>query len=125
VSTAAPEPDDAVDEAAPDVAAAQEPQPWAFARYNLARGAILLVALGVFYLAGFRGLALLVVALLVSGAVSFAVLYRLRDAAGRNITRSYRRWSDRIDARAGAEDDDEDDSPDADTRPAAPTDPGA
>ena len=109
MSTRQPEPDDAVGAAAPEVADLAEPQsrPWAFARYNLARGAILLVALGVFYLAGFRGFALLIVSLLVSGAVSFAVLYRLRDAAGRNITRSYRRLSDRIDSRASAEDEDD------------------
>jgi hypothetical protein len=65
-----------------------------------------LVALGVFYLLGFRGLALLLVALLVSGALAFGLLWRLREDAGRSVRASYRRFSARLDARTDAEDED-------------------
>ena len=77
----------------------------AFALYNLARLGMLAVAFGVFYLVGLRGLGLVVAAFLVSGAVSYLVLYRVRVAASMNIGSSFRRLSDRIDKGSRAEDD--------------------
>lgn len=95
--------------AAPAQAAPATPEParpHAFLLYNLARLGLLVVALGAFYLAGFRGLALIVVALLVSGAVSYFALYRLRGAASSSFVGGWKRWNDRLEERTRAEDTD-------------------
>jgi hypothetical protein len=81
-------------------------RPHAFLLYNAARLAILAIAFGLFALVGFRGIALVIVSFLVSGAVSYAALYRLRGAATSGLLTSYRRISERIDERSRREDDD-------------------
>lgn len=107
----------AVDEQGPNqtepaapAAAPSEPvvaaRPHAFLLYNLARLGLLVVAFGIFYLAGFRGLALIVVALLVSGAVSYFALYRLRGAASSSFVGGWKRWNDKLEERTRAEDTD-------------------
>ncbi len=92
--------------ARPEPGAPQPARPHAFLLYNLGRLVLLLVALGIFYLLGFRGLALVVVALLVSGAVSYFALYRLRGAAAVSFAGGWRRWNDRLEERTRAEDTD-------------------
>jgi hypothetical protein len=110
-----PEPTARVDGAvAPDAAAAgTEPaadeaavpqRPHAFLVYNLARLGIFVVSLGVLYLFGFRGVALVLLALLVSGAISVVALFKLRNAATASLGSSWRRLSDRIDRGAASED---------------------
>lgn len=85
---------------------AATPAAHAFLYYNVARLGLLAVALLVFYLLGFRDLALLLVAFLVSGAVSYVVLFRLRGSAQGSLFSAYRRMSDRIDEGSRREDDD-------------------
>ncbi len=87
-----------------DIAADESSRSHAFLLYNLARLALLVLAFAAFYLVGFRGLALIVVALLVSGAVSYFALYRLRGAAAVSFAGGWRRWNDRLEERTRAED---------------------
>ena len=77
---------------------------FAFLLYNLARLGLFLLALALFYLVGFRGIALIVVALLVSGAVSYVALYRLRGAASASLAHGWKSWNQKMEARASAED---------------------
>lgn len=81
-------------------------RPHAFLLYNAARLGMLVVAFGLFYVIGFRGLALLIVAFLVSGAVSYLALYRLRGEATSGLVSAYRKVNDRIEERARREDED-------------------
>lgn len=89
-----------------DEPAAAPARTHAFVLYNAARLGLLVIAFGLFYAVGFRGIALLIVAFLVSGAVSYLALYRLRGDATSGLLSAYRRVSERIDARARREDDD-------------------
>ena len=100
----APPPDDA--DLPPAQLVAAPAQAHAFLLYNVARLGILVVAFAVFYVVGFRGIALLIVAFLVSGAVSYLALYRLRGDAASGVVSAYWRINDRIDARSRGEDDD-------------------
>jgi hypothetical protein len=72
--------------------------------YNLARGGLLLICLGIGWLAGLRGLLLIVVALLVSGLLSWFVLTRQRVNMGMAIERTVGRSRERMAARTAAED---------------------
>jgi len=72
--------------------------------YNLARGALLLACLGLGWLAGLRGLLLVVVALLVSGVLSWFLLARQRVNMGMAIERTVGRSRERMAARTEAED---------------------
>jgi hypothetical protein len=100
----APPPDDVAGD--PELVGPAPVQAHAFLLYNAARLAILGIAFAVFALVGFRGIALLIVAFLVSGAVSYLVLYRLRGDAANGLVSLYWRVNDRIDARSRGEDDD-------------------
>jgi hypothetical protein len=109
VSSSHPDPEPApppdADAGEPEAAGAA-PKAHAFLLYNAARLAILAIAFAVFALVGFRGIALLIVAFLVSGAVSYLALYRLRGDAASGLASLYWRVNDRIDARSRGEDDD-------------------
>lgn len=72
--------------------------------YNLARGALLAACLGLGWLAGLRGLLLIVVALLVSGALSWFLLARERMNMGVAIERTVGRSRERLASRTAAED---------------------
>jgi len=76
----------------------------AFVIYTAARAALLLACLGLGRLSGLTGPFLLIVALLVSGVVSWFVLRRQRIAMGGEVERRVNRLRDRIDQRAAAED---------------------
>ena len=101
---AAPPPDDAAGD--PETVAPAPVQAHAFLLYNAARLGILVIAFAVFYVVGFRGVALLIVAFLVSGAVSYLALYRLRGDAASGLVSLYWRINDGIDTRSRGEDDD-------------------
>lgn len=94
-----PPPEDAV-----PVAPAAPQRPHAFLVYNLARLAIFAAALGVLYLLSFRGVALVLLALLASGAISVVALFKLRGDATSSLGAAWRRLSDRIDKGAARED---------------------
>lgn len=79
--------------------------------YTSARILLFIVAAGIFYLIGARGLTLLVLALLVSGIVSLVVLSRARDRMSSSLSASLTgarsrlsEFSDRLDEGATAED---------------------
>jgi hypothetical protein len=72
--------------------------------YNLLRAALLAGCLGIGYLAGLSGLVLIVVALLVSGVLSWFLLTRQRVGMGLAIERSVERGRARMAARTAAED---------------------
>lgn len=81
--------------------------------YTSARILLFVVALGLLYLAGARGLLLAALALLVSGIASLVLLSRQRDAMSSSLTARLRgararasEFSQRIDQGAKAEDDD-------------------
>lgn len=59
-------------------------------RYTAVRLAIFLACLGVLYLVGLRGLVLFVVALLVSGLLSYPLARRQRDAMVRSYQQNRR-----------------------------------
>jgi hypothetical protein len=73
--------------------------------YTLARILLFAVALGLIYLAGARGVLLLALALLVSGAASYVLLSRMRDIMAGSISRRIDRVRSRIDEGSRAEDD--------------------
>jgi hypothetical protein len=73
--------------------------------YTAARILLFAVALGLIYLAGARGVLLLALALLVSGAASYILLSRMRDRMAGAITRRIESVRSRIDEGARAEDD--------------------
>ena len=73
--------------------------------YTTARILLFAAATGLFYLAGARGLLLLGLALLVSGAASYILLSRMRDSMAGAIGRRIDSVRSRIDQGARAEDD--------------------
>jgi Mn2+/Fe2+ NRAMP family transporter len=72
--------------------------------YTTARILLFVAATGLCYLAGARGLLLLGLALLVSGAASYVILSRQRDAMSGALANRLRTLRTRIDAGAKAED---------------------
>lgn len=74
--------------------------------YTIARILLFAVVLGLLYLVGARGLPLLGLAVLISGIVSFIVLYRQRDAMSGAITTRLSNFRERLDEGTRAEDDD-------------------
>ncbi len=90
-------------EAAPDALAAGPAHPVML--YTLARVALLAVTAGLLYLLGARSWLLLVLALLVSGLLSFIFLGKLRDAMSVRMDRRLTAARARREAAARAEDD--------------------
>jgi Mn2+/Fe2+ NRAMP family transporter len=72
--------------------------------YTTARILLFVAATGLCYLAGARGLLLLGLALLVSGAASYVMLSRQRDAMSGALVSRLRTLRARIDSGAKAED---------------------
>jgi hypothetical protein len=72
--------------------------------YTVARAGLLAVCLLLGWLAGLGGIVLVVVALLVSGALSWFLLQRQRLAMGVAVDRSVRTARGRLRARTAAED---------------------
>ena len=72
--------------------------------YTAARAGLLLICLVLGWVAGLSGPVLLVVALLVSGLISWFLLQRQRIAMGGVVERRVNRLRSRIDERAAAED---------------------
>lgn len=66
-------------------------------RYTAVRLVIFLACLGILFLVGLRGLLLLVVALLVSGLLSYPLARRQRDAMVRSFQQNRRPSGDRPD----------------------------
>jgi hypothetical protein len=76
--------------------------------YTVLRLLVLLVAWIALYLAGARGLLLPLLAIVISGVVSFILLSRHRDAMSAAITRRLDRARERLAAGTTAEDEDPD-----------------
>lgn len=74
--------------------------------YTTARILLFVAAGGLIYLAGARGILLIALALLVSGAASYVLLSRQRDAMAGALTSRVRSLRTRIDVGSKAEDDD-------------------
>ena len=74
--------------------------------YTAARILLFVAATGLIYLAGARGLLLLGLALLLSGAASYVLLSRQRDAMAGALSRRLASFRSRLDAGTRAEDDD-------------------
>ena len=74
--------------------------------YTTARILLFVAATGLIYLAGARGLLLLGLALVVSGAASYILLSRQRDAMAGALSRRLGSVRDRLDAGTRAEDQD-------------------
>ena len=74
--------------------------------YTAARILLFVAAAGLIYLAGARGLLLLGLALLVSGAASYILLTRQRVAMAGALSRRLGSVRDRLDAGTRAEDQD-------------------
>jgi hypothetical protein len=72
--------------------------------YNLCRLGLLLLCLGLGWIAGLRSIALIVAALFVSGVLSWFALRPQRIAMGAAVERSVSRSQVRFAARAAAED---------------------
>jgi Mn2+/Fe2+ NRAMP family transporter len=72
--------------------------------YTTARILLFVAAAGLIYLAGARGILLLALALLVSGAVSYIVLSRQRDAMSGALANRVRSLRSRLDTGAKSED---------------------
>ena len=73
--------------------------------YTAVRFVLFAVAVGLIYLAGARGLLLIALALLVSGAASYVLLSRMRDSMASSINRRIESVRSRIDEGSRAEDD--------------------
>ena len=73
--------------------------------YTAVRFVLFAVAVGLIYLAGARGLLLIALALLVSGAASYVLLSRMRDSMASSINRRIESVRSRIDEGTRAEDD--------------------
>ena len=73
--------------------------------YTTARILLFVAATGLLYLAGARGLLLLGLAVLASGAASYILLSRQRDAMAGALARRLHSFRSRIDAGARSEDD--------------------
>lgn len=76
----------------------------AFAVYNAARLGLLLLFGGILYAAGFRGLVLVLMALVFSGVASWFVLTRQRVQVSQALAGQVRLRRDRLAARTAAED---------------------
>jgi hypothetical protein len=74
--------------------------------YTTARILLFVAATGLIYLAGARGVLLLGLALLVSGAASYILLSRQRDAMAGALTRRLTSVRSRLDAGTRVEDED-------------------
>jgi hypothetical protein len=74
--------------------------------YTTARILLFVAATGLIYLVGARGLLLLGLALLVSGAASYILLTRQREAMAGVLTRRFSSFRSRIDTGAKSEDND-------------------
>ena len=74
--------------------------------YTTARILLFVAATGLIYLAGARGLLLLGLALLVSGAACYILLSRQRDAMAGALSRRLTSFRSRLDAGARVEDKD-------------------
>jgi hypothetical protein len=72
--------------------------------YNVARLALLVVCLGLGWLAGLRSFALIIAALLVSGILSWFVLRGQREVMGAAVERTVERSRVRMAEHAAAED---------------------
>jgi hypothetical protein len=79
--------------------------------YNVARLGLLVVCLGLGWLAGLRSYVLIIAALLVSGILSWFVLRRQREVMGVAVERTVERSRVRMAERAGAEDHLDEDPP--------------
>ena len=73
--------------------------------YTAVRFLLFAVAVGLIYLAGARGLLLIALALLLSGAASYVLLSRMRDTMASSINRRIESVRSRIDEGSRAEDD--------------------
>ena len=73
--------------------------------YTAVRFVLFAVAVGLIYLAGARGLLLIALALLVSGAASYILLSRMRDSMASSINRRIESVRSRIDEGSRIEDD--------------------
>ena len=73
--------------------------------YTAVRFLLFAVAVGLIYLAGARGLLLIALALLVSGAASYVLLSRMRDSMASSISRRIESVRSRIDEGSRVEDD--------------------
>ena len=73
--------------------------------YTAVRFLLFAVAVGLIYLAGARGLLLIALALLVSGAASYVLLSRMRDSMASSINRRIESVRSRIDEGSRVEDD--------------------
>ena len=73
--------------------------------YTAVRFVLFAVAVGLIYLAGARGLLLIALALLVSGAASYVLLSRMRDSMASSINRRIESVRSRLDERSRVEDD--------------------
>ena len=73
--------------------------------YTAVRFLLFAVAVGLIYLAGARGLLLIALALLVSGAASYVLLSRMRDSMAGSINRRIESVRSRIDEGSRVEDD--------------------
>lgn len=91
-----------------DRAAARRSKAWAIIVYSVLRLALLIVVWVVVELTTpFRGIWALVIALLISGAISLLVLDRQRDAVAGAVSGVFGRINARIDEATRAEDDDD------------------
>jgi len=72
--------------------------------YSLARVGLLVVALGLGYVAGLRNFTLIVAAFLGSGIVSFFVLNNQRSSMGARVDAALSRINDKIDNHTRKED---------------------
>lgn len=73
--------------------------------YTLARFGLLLLAGLVCYLIGARGILLIVLAFVISGLLSYVILYRQRDKAGARMGGYFSRMNQKIEASKASEDD--------------------
>ncbi|RJK96097.1 DUF4229 domain-containing protein [Vallicoccus soli] len=73
--------------------------------YTALRAALFAACLGVLYVVGARGVLLLVLAVLLSGALSLPLLSRRRDAVSEVVVRRGDRIRARLDEAAAGEDD--------------------
>ncbi len=75
-----------------------------FALYNLARAGLFGLFVGILYLGGFRSFTLWLLALALSGVVSWFALAPLRVSVARGLEGGVRGWRATMAARAAAED---------------------
>jgi hypothetical protein len=104
------------DPGSPEPASPAVEVPHAGARYAVLRLSLAVTTGGVLYLVGMRGWALLFLAVLISGVLSFFVFLRQREAAARNLEAM-------VEARRAKHDhSDADDEVSVDSAPAEPGD---